>query len=270
LSYDEDPPELSAREAQSLLTKLSTEADSIVLIGGQALNFWAEYYLDRVPELEAGAPYTSKDIDFCGNRKAVARCAALLDGKPLFPQLDDATPQTGKVIFVDESGYKREIDFLEAPHGLTAKDVFDTSIPIDLGDLDDEERTVARFRVMQPVRCMESRVHNVVGLTGYRTRHGLNQLHASVLCAREYLRDLLDDGRVRDVLDLNERIFNFCVKNMNGKRVHLHAEIEPFNAVLIDERLPLKFQTERYPQMCKHVAAVRQKVKALHLRSVAR
>ncbi|MBK7074453.1 MAG: hypothetical protein IPH44_19365 [Myxococcales bacterium] len=39
-------------------------SSTIVLVGGQALAFWVEHYVDR---FDPPGPINSKDIDFCGN-----------------------------------------------------------------------------------------------------------------------------------------------------------------------------------------------------------
>jgi hypothetical protein len=59
-----------------VLQQLEPARDNIVLIGGQALNLWAERYSDRAADLAAAAPFTSKDIDFCGTAQDVnnVRC----------------------------------------------------------------------------------------------------------------------------------------------------------------------------------------------------
>jgi hypothetical protein len=59
---------LSYRQAAEILLRLRGHENEFVLIGGQALNFWAEKYGSRAPSLETFGPYTSKDIDFCGRR----------------------------------------------------------------------------------------------------------------------------------------------------------------------------------------------------------
>lgn len=48
-----------------------------VIIGGQAVNFWAEKYLHAEPELLAFLPFVSKDIDFLGGRQEVLDAARL-------------------------------------------------------------------------------------------------------------------------------------------------------------------------------------------------
>ena len=42
---------------------------AVVLVGGQALNYWVDRYRDRAPELEAEWPFTSEDVDFYGGPK---------------------------------------------------------------------------------------------------------------------------------------------------------------------------------------------------------
>jgi hypothetical protein len=108
-----------------------------------------------------------------------------------------------------------------------------------------------------------------VGLPAqYHTVLGLKQLHAAVSCAREFLRDVLnapptqDLDPVRDVLDLNERLFQFCTRDRHGRMVHAQTDIDPFAAVAVDGRLGDPFVTRRYPQMCARLASVRLKLAA--------
>lgn len=237
--------DLAFRDIKNVLAKLN--GAKIVLVGGQALNFWAEQFLPRVPQLSAGAPFTSKDIDFCGDRASVVDCAKRLQGRPLLPKDFDPTPSTGAVIFVDEEGATRQIDFLERPFGLKAQDVFGTSIPIEAID-DNGEPTGVVFKVMNPVRCMESRVHNFIGL-GQNSAHALKQLRVSILCAREFMRDLLEQGYVRDVLKLSKQIYRLCNDDIDGRLVQLQSGLDPFDAVLCIPPLPGKFITIHYPQM---------------------
>ena len=82
----------------------------LVLIVGQAVNFWAEIYAHRVSELEASSPYTSKDIDFCGDRKAVSVCADRLGAKAVLAALDESTPNSGVIVVPLAQGALTGID----------------------------------------------------------------------------------------------------------------------------------------------------------------
>ena len=93
--------ELSFVDVRSVLAKIVDLERDLVLVGGQAVNFWASRYQPRVPELGREAPFTSKDIDFCGDQKAVRICADRLGGTPRLATPDDATPNSGTVVFVD-------------------------------------------------------------------------------------------------------------------------------------------------------------------------
>jgi hypothetical protein len=69
----EQPPPLTEKEARDLLRSLA--GVDVILVGGQAINVWATRYLARAAELESEGPFTSKDVDLWGDRKAVRECA---------------------------------------------------------------------------------------------------------------------------------------------------------------------------------------------------
>lgn len=148
-------PLLDLRQAVGLLAPLGDLAKRITLVDGQALNFWAERYA------VAGGPHTSKDIDFCGGPDAVTECARLLGGKAhLAPAFDDATPNSGKVTFLDGEGHIQEIDFLRFLYGLTAEEVKGDSILLEI-PLPSDPGTTISLRVMHPAHVLKSRIENV-------------------------------------------------------------------------------------------------------------
>jgi hypothetical protein len=70
-----------------------------VLIGGQAVNYWAERYFSVEPELGKLLPFTSEDIDFKGNRKDVQRIAEQLRLLPVYPHKVEMTALAGAIPF---------------------------------------------------------------------------------------------------------------------------------------------------------------------------
>lgn len=249
---------LTYADALKLLARLQGLApQSLVLVGGQAVNFWAERYLPRNPGLALGAPYTSKDIDFCAGPDVVEECARLLGGRATLPApFDDATPSSGLVAFTDGHGVEQVIDFLKAPFGLRVEELFRLALPVDVPR---DDGPPLRFLVMHPVLCLESRCHNVGGLPGYRTRAAINQLIASILCVREFLRELLEVDEHKAVLRLNERLFRFAFHDRDAADVWTRHGIEVFEAVLVDAALPRAFLELRYPQMRHQLDARRGK-----------
>lgn len=225
----------------------------IVLVGGQAVAFWGRYLAPRSLELTAFGVLTSKDIDFEGSARSVTRAATLLAGRPKIATMDDNTPNTGIVLFTDSVGIPREIDFIDAPLGLDARDVRNTAVLLAL-DAEAGQPPVELW-VMHPERCMESRVINTTVLHTTAPL-SIRQLAVSVLCAREWSSYLLDsdelpqEKRVKAVLKLNERIFKRCMGDRRFRDVLYDHNINPFQAVLAEHPLlPERFRERRYPQM---------------------
>lgn len=240
-------PPLTPAEAGAVLQRLGDLTSTIVLVGGQALAFWVERYADR---FASPGPINSKDIDFCGSRADVATAAARLDGTYQLPEPFANTPNTGIVTFVDPSGHDRWIDFLDDPYGLNAVDVAKWSIEVEVP----LPGALVTFRVMHPVHCLESRISNVGGLPGYQTEHALAQARASVACAREYIREVLDQTSAKAARRLNEHVYRFAWQSLHARSVFRDYEIDPFEAVLVDERLSPDFLTKRYPDMQRRLA----------------
>ncbi len=244
--------DLDFAAARELLVRLGDLADHLVLVGGQAVNFWAERYRDAVPALAAAAPFTSKDVDFCGNRQDVDAIAARLGGDAHHAEPFDPGPNIGVVLAKDDTDKLIRIDILRVPFGLDAAEVRRLSVGLDEVF---EDGRVAPLRVMHPVISMESRAYNTAFLPGYGQPEGVQQLRASVLCAHEFLREILRDGRVRDVLKLNERIFRFRRHQDAARLVLERHQVDLFEAVLDDAALPDAFRTIRLPQMRAELAA---------------
>lgn len=259
-----DRPPLPREEVQRILARLSPlSADGkIVLIGGQAVAWWT-FFLGLADGSDKVEIFTSEDIDFEGAARSAQIAADLIGGEVRIPEFDHHTPNTGQVLFIDSEGFQREIDFLMSPMGLEATDVRASAVPMTVPDANGEEVPIL---VMHPERCMESRVHNVVRL-GTTGEIAMTQLRRSVACAREWSRYLLDDEsvsktrRVRAVLDLNERVFRKCIHSQAFRLLVLEHEVEPFVAVLVDERLPAKFRERRYPQMVAAVELARERAR---------
>jgi hypothetical protein len=56
-----------------------------ILVGGQAVNYWAERYLSSELELTSMQPFTSQDIDFKGDQDDVRRIPEQLESQPAYP-----------------------------------------------------------------------------------------------------------------------------------------------------------------------------------------
>lgn len=250
-------PPLRNEEVRRILRLLAplSATRSIVLVGGQAVAFWTRFLKEASSEIAGLAPLTSKDIDFEGGARAVQRTADLLGAKMRLASMDDHSPSTGIVRFVDADGIEREIDFIDQPLGLRARDVRDTAVRLIVPG--DEGWQETHVWVMHPERCMESRIYNAQ-ILGKTDTLAMRQLEASIICAREWSRWMLDEEpsqeRVRAVLHLNERIFRKCMRDMHFRGAEVALHVDPFEAVLAAHpALPTAFREMRYQQMSQQI-----------------
>ena len=63
---------------------------SVVLVGGQSLTAWVEYYKIKLPSFEG--PYLTIDADFLGTATEAEVIARELGSKAQIPTIDDQTP----------------------------------------------------------------------------------------------------------------------------------------------------------------------------------
>lgn len=232
---------LQLSDTIGILDRLKGEA--LVLIGGQAVNYWADLYSERCPELAKSGPYASKDIDFQGRRDQVLKCARLLDGKAHLPEPFSSDAESGKIVLID-NGVQIEVDFLQSAYGLTSKETLAGSVSVKVPD---HSGSLVPVQIMSPFHCLKSRVFNVVGMQKYRTDHGIRQLRASLVCTREFSIDLAERD-VRKSLDQNEAVFRF-VMSPKPRKLFRTFNIDVFPAVACSERFPEAFHRQRYPQM---------------------
>jgi hypothetical protein len=259
-------PPLPAEVLKTVLKQLADVADGdvhIVLIGGQAVSIWASVLGHE--DLGRETALASRDIDFVGTKELVKQCAARLpQGEAKYPWAFDMTPNSGVVLFMDDDGVTRQIDFLASVAGLNDRDVAQSAQRVEI-DEGDGSGAVIPVWVMHPERCMESRAHNILMFPDKRTPLGLDQLRSSIVSAQAFSKllldsDQLDDPRIaaREVLKLNERIAKFALGA--GMRIYLEYDIDVFEAVLLDDRLPAMFATERYPRMQETLLAKRARL----------
>jgi hypothetical protein len=255
----ESPPPLSLAEAERIITRIEEIVSErrVVLVGGQAVALWTAHLQSRLMDTGMAAQVVSNDLDFLGNAEDTRMAGKLLGGKIQVSKWEDRTTLAGVAIFLDGDGYERRLDFLQSPYGMGSEDVRQTAVQVELTLTDDRRIYVW---VMHPERCMESRVHNSV-LENKQTDLAWRQLWASVLCARAFSQLLLDergDAAIRDVLNLNERIFRFAQEDRSS-RLAVERDIEVFDSVLDDERLPEKFRAIRLAQMRDRIRTLRER-----------
>jgi hypothetical protein len=156
-----------------------------VLIGGQAVNYWAERYLSREPELASLQPFTSQDIDFKGNRNDVQRIAVQLKSHPDYPPNVAMTALAG-IVPVQIGSQKSVIEIVRRIPGVSGAA---QTPPIEA----QWEKQI--IRVLDPVSLLACKLELTATVSQQNRRDALH-LKILVPCVRAFLEDVLQQVEI--------------------------------------------------------------------------
>src|SRR5258708_8595376 len=245
------PPE----DVQKILSICSSGG---LLVGGQALAFWADHLqVERPADLVSGV---TADADFIGDSLLAKDLGKRLGWQTWIPALDDATPQTGKVTHRTKSGAVKQVDFLSGVVGLTTKDLARRAIDMEVPD-------IGRLRVIHPVDVLDRRIQNLHLLPEKRTDAGIAQARLAVDVAREFVRQEVATRDERAGLKLLERVADIA-GDLAAVRVFLLYGIDPLKGVpLEDFRTTSALHKVRWPQIVAEGGEKRESLRRLSSRS---
>ncbi|MGH8140012.1 MAG: hypothetical protein ACREVV_17690 [Steroidobacteraceae bacterium] len=246
---------LTPEDVQKILSICSPRG---LLVGGQALAFWADHLqVERPANLLSGV---TADADFIGDSLLAQNLGNRLGWQTWIPALDDSTPQTGKVTHRTKGGGVKQVDFLSGVVGLTTKDLARRAIELEVPD-------IGRLRVIHPVDVLDSRIQNLHLLPQKRNAAGIAQARLAVNVALEFVRREVATRGERVGLKLLERLADIA-GDMAAVRVFLLYGIDPLKAVpLEDFRTTPALHKVRWPQIVAEVAQKRESLRKLSSRS---
>jgi hypothetical protein len=217
-----------------------------VLVGGQAVAFWADRYRAQIPELvEDPTVFVSSDVDFLGGKEDARACSIVLGGQVYLQDapFDSIPINAAQVVFVDSIGETRKIDFLINLCGTKrADEIVARAVLAEI----EEGRGI---QIMDPITCLRTRLANISRLGLGRTdAKSLQQARVAVWAAREWLRDaaMLDQKEAKKAI---EALFAYALHHDHAQEAALVHGIEAFDAITPDPRLPERFHSIRFPQM---------------------
>lgn len=242
---------LDAEEVRKILSICSPAG---LLVGGQALAFWADHLLVERPEsLVSGV---TADADFIGDAALATTLGKRLGWQTWIPSLDDSTPQTGKVTHRTKSGEVKQVDFLSGVVGLTTKDLARRAIELDIPD-------IGRLRVIHPVDVLDSRIQNLHLLPEKRNSAGIAQARLALGVARAFIASEVATRGERVGLKLLERIAEMAL-DIAAVRVYLLYGIDPLEAVPLERfRTTTALHKVRWPQFQAEVSRKRESMRKL-------
>src|SRR5688572_12333257 len=242
---------LTTEDVQKILSICSPRG---LLVGGQALAFWADYL-----QVERPAKLVSEvtaDADFIGDSVLATTLGNKLGWDTWIPALDDATPKTGKVTHRTKNGAVKQVDFLSGVVGLTTKDLARRAVEIDVPE-------IGRLRVIHPIDVLDSRIQNLHLLPEKRTQAGIAQAVLAVDVVRAFIRREIDVRGERAGLKLLERAAAIA-GDIAAVKVNLLHGIDPLAAVpLEDFRTTSALHSKRWPQIVAEIREKRETMRAL-------
>jgi hypothetical protein len=240
------PPEMLER-----ILKLA--GIDMILVGGQALAFWAAYYHAPAPTIAI-----TKDVDLLGTKADVERLARGLDAKAVFPHKIATTMLVGQVLKELPGGEYVNIDVMFRVYGNIATEAIASRAVL-------AENPAGRFRVMHPIDVLQGRLENVYGLSAKQDEHGVAQLRLAVDIARTFLGDIASqeatgaDDSARPVLLRHlARLESLALSDAGRKvakryGVHVADAIDPGPVVHIKS-----FMSKKLPQLLKLMSVARR------------
>jgi hypothetical protein len=255
------PEPIGISEAISIFTALPSDGGAFI-VGGQALNLWAELYAGTAPELHRFAPFTSKDIDFFGHRAVAAALAERLHGRIRYPEFGRETASTA-VVEVEIGGRTIVIDFINTVLGVRERDLKRGVVIVDVPAGSKSGEVHLSIAVMHPVHCLQSRISNVLHPATRRSdATAMRQLEAAPIIVREYISETVGEGETREAGRCLRWLYRYIRHDIFGKKAHVDTTVDALDILRHfrdDPRLDPRFRTHNLHRMVADIEQRRER-----------
>lgn len=178
----------------TILKLLDAGGDELVLVGGQALAFWVDWY--GLQHRQPAVPAISNDVDFLSKSRAdtdaVDRLASAIKGRAIFPNKRALTALVGQAVLdVSDEEYVN-VDVVFKVIGLEGNTVRKRAVKIT------PPAGRAAFLVMHPLDVLQSRLANLHKLRDKQNDKGRMQLALAIDVGREFLRAAAGEAKAAD------------------------------------------------------------------------
>jgi hypothetical protein len=216
-----------------------------ILVGGQALSIWANFYQAAIPAVLTAN--VTRDADFIGSADAALIVKSGLSNKDWkLEQVRPAAPSpvTAQLTLQTENGIK-EIDFLASIVGVHTDDVRKRAVPLGLPD-------GSVVTVLHPLDVLASRLHNLAEIPEKRNDKGVAQAELAISIAGAFLRDTIAHRTERELFNQIERI-RIIVTNDTIASICRQYLLDVLSCVPLDQITNENFKNLRWPQIQREV-----------------
>lgn len=203
--------DVTAEDIEYLIRRIPGDVN-LTIVGGQALSFWATFFLLKFPEEfsgEKGLVMTTSDIDFVGSKEAAEKCAKAWNAEIIFPNAHDVvTPNTALVkVHIPHKGII-VLDFLRDYVGYS-----NIKTEIDDGVYINERQTIM---VLGPIACLLSKMANVTVLRRH-DEHAIGQLRTALVITRCAIKEHISELNYSEAQKALSLIMHIANKEHMGK-----------------------------------------------------
>jgi hypothetical protein len=244
------------------------DLSGLVLVGGQALNFWAENL--QIADADSEGPYgaaLSEDIDFLGGATAAQEIATAVSGRVKVAGFESVHSPNIALVTFDVDGETYDIDFLWHLQGFSPAElrhdgeVWTRAVPLQLTD------RATPLRIMHPVHCLQSQLENIYGALKRRDEpegsRYVPRARLAVEASRRICTKYLEEGDTRSVLGMAETIHRLSLRK-SALRALLQDDVRVDSAIVTDPRMPANFLERRRPQMREQLERAISKFEQAH------
>lgn len=143
-----------------VLAQSDDEGRPFILVGGQAVNYWANLYLPREPRLRSYLPFTSKDLDVIGTEASARRVAQAL-GWQYSPPVAGGGPVQG-VISSPSTDHPLRVEFLSEIKGVPSQTIHQFARENTFQP--EGGKSLMAVRVLDPVLLLHGKIRNAVDI----------------------------------------------------------------------------------------------------------
>lgn len=223
---------------------LQKTSQPTVLVGGQSLTFWVDFF--KIPIPQSDTPYLTQDADVLATKHDARIVAAELDGTLNVPKPDDHTPNTAIVTYQTADGRTLFVDFMGTLIGLTNEEIRKTAVEL-------EHSVYGVIRILHPTLVLKSRIANLHVLKSKRDTNGIEQARLAVLVAKAFFEYFFQSGMAGENPDryLIDRVrwLEKLAYSDAGVFVFAHWKIDVLDAAPVSLIREEKFHTEHWPRL---------------------
>jgi hypothetical protein len=168
-----------------LLRVFDEQGAEALIVGGQAINFWAEAFEAEEPELKKYRPFTSADLDLHRPGLSTQRLLRAKAGnveRERDPFGKAFTIVSHTFLIQSKEGRVLAVDDLKTVPGLRPNEVKKGALAVEFSGV--------RLRVLNPIACLKAKFHNV-GAIDQHGRQDEKHVHILIPCVRAFLRRLV-------------------------------------------------------------------------------